>query len=71
MLITDLDRLRNTLLAARQSVLLAGADGSWLHGYESALVTIAVSFGLDLAIQPQNMQNMDIGTHQKLHVLSR
>jgi len=52
MLLNDLERLRNTLLAARQSVLLASADAGdlhplWLAGYEAALVTVAVAFGLE------------------------
>jgi len=64
-LVGDLERLRNTLLAARQSVLLAAAAGAgesgqnppvqqnpsvhplWLAGYEAALVTVAVAFGLE------------------------
>lgn len=53
MLLNDLERLRNTLLAARQAVLLAGADAGelhplWLAGYEAALVTVAVAFGLEV-----------------------
>jgi len=59
MLLNDLERLRNTLLAARQAVLLASADAGeggrippvdplWLAGYEAALVTVAVAFGLEV-----------------------
>jgi len=43
-LVGDMERLRNTLLA--------GADAGelhplWLAGYEAALVTVAVAFGLE------------------------
>ena len=42
------DDIRNVLLAARQTMLATGGDGEYRRGFEAALVTLALAFGLDV-----------------------
>ena len=42
------DDIRNVLLSSRQTMLATGGDGEYRRGFEAALVTLALAFGLDV-----------------------
>ena len=50
------DDLKNILVALHQTTLQSGADGEYRRGYEAALVSLALAFGLTLTILDTQQQ---------------
>ena len=43
----DRGDIENTLLSLHQATLQSGVDGDYRRGFEAALVSVALAFGLD------------------------
>ncbi len=44
----DIEKIENVLLSLHQATLQAGVDGEYRRGFESALISVALAFGIDL-----------------------
>lgn len=49
----DIEDIENILLSLHQATLQARADGDYRRGYEAALISTALAFGIDLKPVPE------------------
>ena len=59
------DNIKNILVALHQTTLQSGVAGDYRRGYEAALVSLALAFGIKLTIleEQQQLQSYQGGHH--------
>jgi len=61
----DKEDIENILLSLHQATLQSGADGEYGRGYEAALVSVALAFGVELKTVPE-MQATQLAIPKRL-----